>query len=155
MPEEQRTFIAVKPDGVKRGLVGEIIRRFENKGFKLIGLKMLHVTQEMAERHYGEHEGKPFYPRLLKYIQSGPIVAMVWKGYNVIDGARHMMGKTNPMEAEAGTIRADYALLMEYNVIHGSDSVESAEREIAIYFNPEELCDEYVNMAESVIEDLG
>lgn len=155
MPEEQRTFIAVKPDGVKRGLVGEIIRRFENKGFKLIGLKMLHVTQEMAERHYGEHEGKPFYPRLLKYIQSGPIVAMVWKGYNVIDGARHMMGKTNPMEAEAGTIRADYALLMEYNVIHGSDSVESAEREIAIYFKPEELCDEYVNMAESVIEDLG
>ena len=155
MPEEQRTFIAVKPDGVKRGLVGEIIRRFENKGFKLIGLKMLHVTQEMAERHYGEHEGKPFYPRLLKYIQSGPIVAMVWKGYNVIDGARHMMGKTNPMEAEAGTIRADYALLMEYNVIHGSDSVESAEREIAIYFKPEELCDEYINMAESVIEDLG
>lgn len=155
MPEEQRTFIAVKPDGVKRGLVGEIIRRFENKGFKLIGLKMLYVTQEMAERHYGEHEGKPFYPRLLKYIQSGPIVAMVWKGYNVIDGARHMMGKTNPMEAEAGTIRADYALLMEYNVIHGSDSVESAEREIAIYFKPEELCDEYVNMAESVIEDLG
>ena len=99
MPEEQRTFIAVKPDGVKRGLVGEIIKRFENKGFKLIGLKMLDVTQEMAEKHYGEHKGKPFYERLLRYIQSGPIVAMVWKGYNVIAGARHLMGKTNPMEA--------------------------------------------------------
>ena len=155
MPEEQRTFIAVKPDGVKRGLVGEIIRRFENKGFKLIGLKMLDVTKEMAEAHYAEHKGKPFYDRLIRYIQSGPIVAMVWKGYNVIAGARHLMGKTDPMVAEVGTIRADYALIMEYNVVHGSDCVESAEREIGIYFKPEELCDEYQNMAESVIEDLG
>ncbi len=155
MPEEQRTFIAVKPDGVKRGLVGEIIKRFENKGFKLIGLKMLDVTPEMAAAHYGEHKGKPFYERLIRYIQSGPIVAMVWKGYNVIAGARHLMGKTDPMVAEVGTIRADYALIMEYNVVHGSDSVESAEREIGIYFKPEELCDEYQNMAESVIEDLG
>ena len=154
MPEEQRTFIAVKPDGVKRGLVGEIIRRFENKGFKLIGLKMLDVTQEMAEQHYAEHEGKVFYPRLIKYIQSGPVVAMVWKGYNVIAGARHLMGKTDPVEAEVGTIRADYALIKEYNVVHGSDSPESAEREIAIYFKPEEICDKYENMAESVIEKL-
>ena len=155
MIEEQRTFIAVKPDGVKRGLVGEIIKRFENKGFKLIGLKMLDVTPEMAKKHYGEHEGKPFYPRLIRYIQSGPIVAMVWKGYNVIQGARHLMGKTNPMEAEVGTIRSDFALIMEYNVIHGSDSPESAEREIAIYFDESELCDEYENMAETVITDLG
>ena len=153
--KEERTFIAVKPDGVKRGLVGEIIRRFENKGFKLIGLKMLDVTPEMAKQHYGEHEGKPFYPRLIRYIQSGPIVAMVWKGYNVIKGARHLMGKTDPSEAEVGTIRADYALIMEYNVVHGSDSVESAEREISIYFNKDEICDEYENMAESVITDLG
>ena len=153
--EEQRTFIAVKPDGVKRGLVGKIIKRFENKGFKLIGLKMLDVTPEMAEKHYGEHKGKPFYDRLIRYIQSGPIVAMVWKGYNVIAGARHLMGKTNPTEAEVGTIRADFALIMEYNVVHGSDSVESAEREIAIYFDESELCDEYENMAESVITDLG
>ena len=153
--KEERTFIAVKPDGVKRGLVGEIIRRFENKGFKLIGLKMLDVTPEMAKQHYGEHEGKPFYPRLIRYIQSGPIVAMVWKGYNVIKGARHLMGKTDPSEAEVGTIRADYALIMEYNVVHGSDSEESAEREISIYFNKDEICDEYENMAESVITDLG
>ena len=153
--KEERTFIAVKPDGVKRGLVGEIIKRFENKGFKLIGLKMLDVTPEMAQQHYGEHEGKPFYPRLLRYIQSGPVVAMVWKGYNVIKGARHLMGKTDPSEAEVGTIRADFALIMEYNVVHGSDSVESAEREISIYFNEDEICDEYENMAESVITDLG
>lgn len=151
---EQRTFIAVKPDGVKRGLVGEIIKRFERKGFKLIGLKMLDVTQEMAEQHYGEHKGKPFYPRLINYIQSGPIVAMVWKGYDVIHGARCLMGSTNPNEAQVGTIRADFALIKEYNVVHGSDSVESAEREIAIYFSEKELCDEYDNMAEIVIGKL-
>lgn len=154
MLQEERTFIAVKPDGVKRGLVGEIIRRFERKGFKLIGIKMLDVTPEMAEKHYGEHKGKPFYPRLIEYIQSGPIVAMVWKGYDVIHGARAIMGSTNPNEAQVGTIRADFALVKEYNVVHGSDSVESAEREIAIYFEEKELCDEYDNMAEIVIEKL-
>lgn len=154
MLQEERTFIAVKPDGVKRGLVGEIIRRFERKGFKLIGIKMLDVTPEMAEKHYGEHKGKPFYPRLIEYIQSGPIVAMVWKGYDVIHGARAIMGSTNPNEAQVGTIRADFALVKEYNVVHGSDSVESAEREISIYFEEKELCDEYDNMAEIVIEKL-
>lgn len=154
MQVEQRTFIAVKPDGVKRGLVGEIIKRFETKGFKLIGLKMLNVTQELAEQHYGEHKGKPFYNRLIEYIQSGPIVAMVWKGYDVIHSARQMMGSTKPLEAQVGTIRADFALVKEYNVVHGSDSVESAEREINIYFKPEELCDDYENMAEKVIERL-
>ena len=154
MQSEQRTFIAVKPDGVKRGLTGEIIKRFENKGFKLIGLKMLNVMQELAERHYAEHKGKPFYPRLIKYIQSGPVVAMVWKGYDVIAGARQLMGSTKPLEAQVGTKRADFALIKEYNVVHGSDSVESAEREIALYFRPEELCDDYENMAEKVIEHL-
>lgn len=154
MQTEQRTFIAVKPDGVKRGLVGEIMKRFENRGFKLIGLKMLDVTPEMAEKHYGEHKGKPFYNRLIKYIQSGPIVAMVWKGYDCIAGARQIMGATRPLEAQVGTIRADFALVKEYNVVHGSDSEESAEREIAIYFKEEELCDEYDNMAEIVIEKL-
>ncbi|MBP3924982.1 nucleoside-diphosphate kinase [bacterium] len=154
MQREERTFIAVKPDGVKRGLVGEIIKRFERKGFKLIGMKMLDVTPEMAEKHYGEHKGKPFYPRLIEYIQSGPIVAMVWKGLDVIHGARCLMGSTKPNEAQVGTIRADFALVKEYNVVHGSDSVESAEREIAIYFTPDEICDEYENMAEIVIEKL-
>ena len=154
MLREERTFIAVKPDGVKRGLVGEIVRRFERKGFKLIGIKMLDVTPEMAEKHYGEHKGKPFYPRLIEYIQSGPIVAMVWKGYDVSHGARVIMGSTKPNEAQVGTIRADFALVKEYNVVHGSDSEESAEREIAIYFNENEICDEYDNMAEIVIEKI-
>ena len=155
MLTEERTFIAVKPDGVKRGLVGEIVNRFERKGYKLIALKMLDVTPEMARQHYGEHEGKPFYPRLIEYIQSGPIVAMVWKGYDVVKGARSIMGSTCPNEAQVGTIRADLALVKEYNVVHGSDSIESAEREISIYFNQDELCDEYDNMAEIVIKDLG
>ena len=154
MQIEERTFIAVKPDGVKRGLVGEIIKRFEQKGFKLIGLKMLDVTPEMAEKHYGEHKGKPFYERLIEYIHSGPIVAMVWEGYDVIHGSRMIMGATKPNEAQAGTIRADFALVKEYNVVHGSDSPESAEREIAIYFKEDELCDEYDNMAEIVIEKI-
>ncbi len=154
MHSEQRTFIAVKPDGVRRGLVGEIISRFEKKGFKLIAIKMLDVSQEQAEAHYAEHKGKPFFPRLIEYIQSGPIVAMVWKGYDVIAGARQLMGSTNPLDAQVGTIRADLALVKEYNVVHGSDCVESAEREINIYFKPEELCDEYENMAETVIEQL-
>ena len=154
MHTEQRTFIAVKPDGVRRGLVGEIIRRFEQKGYKLIAMKMLDVTREQAEKHYAEHKGKPFYERLIEYIQSGPIVAMVWKGYNVIAGSRQLMGVTNPQEAQVGTIRADFALVKEYNVVHGSDCPESAEREIAIYFADDEICDEYDNMAEIVIEKL-
>ena len=150
MQRELRTFIAVKPDGVKRGLVGEIVKRFEQRGYKLIAMKMLHVTPEMAEKHYGEHKGKPFYPRLIDYIQSGPIVAMVWKGYDVIAGARQLMGSTKPVEAQVGTIRADFALVQEYNVVHGSDSEESAEREIAIYFDENEIWDVYENMAEIV-----
>lgn len=150
MQKEQRTFIAVKPDGVKRALVGEIIKRFEQKGYKLIAMKMLDVTPEMAQKHYGEHIGKPFYPRLIEYIQSGPIVAMVWKGYDVIAGCRQLMGATKPHEAQVGTIRADFALVQEYNVVHGSDSEASAEREIAIYFDESEICDEYQNMAEIV-----
>lgn len=154
MHVEQKTFIAVKPDGVRRGLVGEIINRFEKKGYKLIAMKMLDVTAEQAAKHYEEHKGKPFYDRLIEYIQSGPVVAMVWKGYNVIQGARQLMGVTNPLEAQVGTIRADFALVKEYNVVHGSDSSESAEREISIYFSPDEICDEYENMAEIVIEKL-
>lgn len=154
MHTEERTFIAVKPDGVQRGLVGEIVKRFEQKGYKIIGLKMLHVTDEQAKAHYAEHEGKPFYPRLIKYIQSGPIVAMVIEGYNAVAGARHIMGSTNPDTAEVGTIRADFAQVMEYNIVHGSDSVESAKREIAIYFNENELFSEGKCMSELVIESL-
>ena len=155
MHTEERTFIAVKPDGVQRGLVGDIIKRFETKGYKIVGMKMLQVTNEQAEAHYAEHKGKPFYPALIKYIQSGPIVAMVLQGYNVVAGARHLMGSTNPDEAEAGTIRADFAQLKEYNVVHGSDSVASAEREIKIYFNETELCNQGKSMSELVIEHLA
>ena len=149
---EERTFIAIKPDGVIRGLTSTIIKRFEDKGYKIIGLKMLMVPPEMAAKHYEEHYGKPFYNRLIKYITSGPIVAMVIQGYNVIKGSRQLMGATEPAEAQVGTIRADFAQLKEYNVVHGSDSAESAEREIAIYFKPEELCTDWKNMAEIVTE---
>ena len=155
MASEERTFVAIKPDGVKRGLTGEIIRRFEAKGLKIVALKLLNVTPEMAAQHYAEHQGKSFYDRLIRYIQSGPVVAMVLEGYNAVQAARHLMGKTNPNEADVGTIRADFAQIMEYNVVHGSDSVESAQREISIYFRPEELCENYKNISELVIEDLG
>ena len=154
MHSEERTFVAVKPDGVKRGLTGEIIRRFESKGLKVIALKLLNVTQEMAEQHYAEHVGKPFYPRLIRYIQSGPVVAIALRGYNVVEGARHMMGATDPNKAQVGTIRADFAQVMEYNIVHGSDSVESAERELALYFRPEELVEGAKCMAELVIGGL-
>lgn len=154
MHTEERTFVAVKPDGVRRGLVGEVLRRFETKGYKVIGLKMLQVSNELAAAHYAEHEGKPFYPRLLRYIQSGPVVAIALQGYNVVAGARHMMGATDPDKAEVGTIRADFAQVMEYNIVHGSDSLESAERELALYFRPEELIEGSKSMSELVVESL-
>ena len=135
----ERTFLAVKPDGVQRGLVAEIIRRFEEKGYKLIGLKLMHVTREIAENHYGEHKGKGFFEGLVGFITSGPIVAMAWEGPNVILTARKMMGATNPANAEPGTIRGDFATDIGRNVIHGSDAPESAARELGIFFKPEEL----------------
>lgn len=149
----ERTFVAIKPDGVKRNLIGKIVTRFEEKGYKIIGLKMLHATKEMAAKHYAEHEGKPFYPRLIRYITSGPIVAMVVEGENIIAESRKMMGATRPEEAEAGTIRFQYAISKEYNVIHGSDSPASAEREIAIYFKEEELCSDWTTMLEMITND--
>lgn len=135
----ERTFLAVKPDGVQRGLVADIIGRFERKGYKLVGLKMMQVTREIAENHYGEHKGKGFFEGLVGFITSGPIVAMVWEGPNVIATARKMMGATNPANAEGGTIRGEFATDIGRNVIHGSDSPESAQREIGIFFKPEEL----------------
>ncbi len=148
----ERTFIAVKPDGVKRNLIGRIITRIEEKGYKIIGLKMLVPTPEIAAKHYAEHVGKPFYPRLVKYITSGPIVAMVVEGDNVIAETRKMMGKTKPEEADVGTIRFEYAINQEYNIIHGSDCVASAEREIAIYFKEEELCPNWRTMLEIIAD---
>lgn len=149
----ERTFIAIKPDAVKRGLIGEIIGRFEKKGYKLTGLKMLTPTREIAAKHYEEHFGKPFYPNLIKYITSGPIIAMVWEGRDVIAGSRKLMGCTVPDNAEVGTIRFDFAQTKEINVVHGSDSPESAEREIAIYFKPEEFSENWKTCLETLIDE--
>jgi nucleoside-diphosphate kinase len=141
MDAMERTFLMIKPDGVQRGLVGEIIGRFERKGFQLAGMKLMRITRELAERHYAEHAGKPFYESLISFITSGPVVAMVWRGDGVIAQARAMMGKTNPQEAAPGTIRGDYGVHTGFNLIHGSDSPESAEREIRLFFRDEELVD--------------
>ena len=135
----ERTYLMIKPDGVQRNLVGEIISRFEKKGFQLVGLKLIQISPELAAKHYGEHEGKPFYGELLSFITSGPVVAMVWQGLNAVAVVRTMMGKTNPADAAPGTIRGDLAVFMGNNVVHGSDSPESAEREIKLFFSPAEL----------------
>lgn len=135
----ERTFVMVKPDGVQRGLVGEIIARFERRGYKLVGLKMFTMPREVAETHYAEHRGKPFFEGLVRYITSGPVVAMVWEGKNVIAAAREMMGATDPQKALPGTIRGTYGIDVGRNVVHGSDSPASAAREIGIFFKPDEL----------------
>jgi len=135
----EKTFVAIKPDAVQRGLTGEIIQRFEKKGFKIVGLKLVQLDRETAEKHYEEHIGKPFFENLVKFITSGPIVAMAVEGVNTVEVVRKMMGATNPKNAENGTIRADFAQTMERNIIHGSDSLQSAEREIKIHFKDSEL----------------
>lgn len=135
----ENTFVMVKPDGVQRGLAGKVIAAIEQKGYKLIGLKMLRLSSEMAARHYAEHIGKPFYEKLIEFITSGPVIAMVWQGPNAVKGIRSLMGATNPLEAQPGSLRGTYGVDISHNVIHGSDSVESAKREIEIYFQPEEL----------------
>jgi nucleoside-diphosphate kinase len=129
----------VKPDGVQRGLIGEIVNRFERKGFQLVGAKFMQVSRELAERHYAEHKGKPFYEPLLTFITGGPVFAMVWQGDRVVALSRAMMGKTDALEATAGTIRGDFAVHTNFNLIHGSDSPESAAREIDNFFKSEEL----------------
>ena len=135
----EQTFIALKPDALQRGLCGEIIARFEQKGFKLVGLKLMQVTPELAKRHYEAHSSKPFFAGLVEFLCSAPIVAMVWQGHGVVDCARKMMGATNPLNAEPGTIRGDFAVDIGRNIIHGSDSVENAQREIDIFFTNDEL----------------
>ncbi|MCL6442686.1 MAG: nucleoside-diphosphate kinase [Alicyclobacillus sp.] len=130
----EKTFIMVKPDGVQRGLVGEIVGRFERKGLKLVGAKLISVSRQLAETHYAEHRERPFFADLVNFITSSPVFAMVWEGENAISVARAMMGKTNPAEAAPGTIRGDFGLTIGMNVVHGSDSAESAAREIALWF---------------------
>ncbi|MFC4617808.1 nucleoside-diphosphate kinase [Camelliibacillus cellulosilyticus] len=134
----ERTFLMVKPDGVKRGLIGEIVGRFEAKGFKLVGGKLMTISKELAEQHYAEHKERPFFGELVQFITSGPVFAMVWEGENVIATARKMMGATNPADAAPGTIRGDFATEVSENIIHGSDSPESAKREIGLFFSDSE-----------------
>jgi nucleoside-diphosphate kinase len=130
----ERTLVIIKPDGVQRGLVGEIIGRLENRGLKIVGLDLRTIEREVAARHYGEHEGKPFYAGLIEYITSGPSVLMVLEGPNAVAVVRSTMGKTNPVDATPGTIRGDLGLMTGRNLIHGSDGPESAEREVALFF---------------------
>ncbi|KAF3846587.1 hypothetical protein F7725_003665 [Dissostichus mawsoni] len=140
----ERTLIAVKPDGVQRRLVGQIIQRFEQRGFKLVGLKMLQVSDDLLSQHYCELRTKPFYPRLQEYMTSGPLLScveylIVWEGHKVVQASRTMVGHTNPLEAQAGTIRGDFSFHISRNVVHASDSLEGAQREIQLWFQKKEL----------------
>lgn len=137
----EKTFVCIKPDGVQRHLVGEIITRFERRGYVMCAGKFIQVSKELAEKHYAEHKGKPFYDGLVRYITSAPVFAMVWEAENVIKGVRATVGSTNPVEAAPGTIRHDLAAKMDRNLIHASDSPESVEREIALWFDPSEIVD--------------
>merc|ERR1712001_41905 len=135
----ERTFIMLKPDAVQRGLVGDIIKRFEQKGFKLVALKMMHASEELLKEHYADLAKKPFFPGLVKYMNSGPVVPMVWEGNNVVKTGRVMLGETNPANSAPGTIRGDFCIDVGRNICHGSDAVESAKKEIALWFKDEEL----------------
>ena len=137
----ERTFVMVKPDGVQRALVGTIVERFERKGFKLAAGKLIRISPELASVHYGEHVGKPFYEKLMNFITSGPVFAMVIEGSNAVEAVRILVGKTNPQDAAPGTIRHDLGQTTGRNLIHASDSLASAEREMSIFFNPEEILD--------------
>ncbi|XP_069037220.1 nucleoside diphosphate kinase 3 isoform X1 [Lepisosteus oculatus] len=135
----ERTFVAVKPDGVQRRLVGEITRRFEQKGFRLVGLKLVQASESLLKEHYRDLREKPFFRGLIRYMSSGPVVAMVWQGLDVVKTARKMLGETNPADSLPGTIRGDYCVEVGRNVVHGSDSVESAQREISLWFRQQEV----------------
>ncbi|KAK9278271.1 hypothetical protein L1049_027836 [Liquidambar formosana] len=140
MEDVEETYIMVKPDGVQRGLVGEVISRFEKKGFKLTGLKLFQCPKELAEEHYKDLKAKSFFPKLIDYITSGPVVCMAWEGVGVVASARKLIGSTNPLQAEPGTIRGDLAVQTGRNVVHGSDSPENGKREIALWFKEGEVC---------------
>ena len=130
----ERTFVAIKPDGVQRGFIGEVISRLERRGLKLVAIRLMQVDEELAGRHYAEHVSRPFFPSLVSFITSAPIVAMIWEADNAVALARQTMGATNPGEASPGTIRGDLGIDIGRNIVHGSDSPESAEREIGLFF---------------------
>jgi len=135
----EKTFIMIKPDGIQRSLAGGIISRFENKGLKIIAMKMIRINRPKAEEHYEEHKGKPFYDPLITFITSGPVIQFVLEGQNAISIVRKLVGATNPADAEPGTIRGDYVLCTTFNIIHASDSPQSAAREISLFFNDDEI----------------
>ncbi|HKL28626.1 MAG TPA: nucleoside-diphosphate kinase [Natrialbaceae archaeon] len=141
MTDAERTFVMVKPDGVQRGLIGEIVSRLEDRGLKLVGAKFMRIDRELAEQHYGEHEDKPFFEDLVSFITSGPVMAMVWEGQDAVSQVRTMMGETDPAESPPGTIRGDLGLDLGRNVIHGSDDEDPGanEREIELFFDEDEL----------------
>lgn len=135
----ERTLVLVKPDGVQRSLIGIVITRLEQRGLRLVGAKFMQVSKDLAERHYGIHQGKDFYAKLIRYITSTPVMAMVWEGPNAVEAVRQTMGLTRPTQAAPGTIRHDFALEIGYNITHASDSVENGENEVNMWFHPEEL----------------
>lgn len=135
----ERTFVMIKPDGVQRGFIGEVISRLERKGLKIVAMKMIEISKELAMQHYAEHREKPFFDGLISYITSGPVVAMVVEGKNAVKVVRNLVGSTNPVEANPGTIRGDYGMDVGRNIVHASDSLNSAEREINLFFKPEEI----------------
>jgi len=142
----ERTLVLCKPDAVQRGRVGEVIARLERKGLKIVGLKLMRVDEDLADRHYAEHLEKAFYPNLRAFITSAPIAAMAIEGENAVEVVRRLVGATNPQEAAAGTIRGDYGLDLTMNLVHASDSLASAERELSLFFTPEELYDYELTM---------
>jgi nucleoside-diphosphate kinase len=139
MENLQRTLVLIKPDGVQRGLIGEIIKRFEDRGLQLIAMELRIVSKEFAEKHYASHVGKKFYNGLIKYITSSPIIAMVWEGSNAVEAIRQTIGSTNPIEASPGTIRHDLAIITSRNLVHASDSSDTAKKEISLWFDKEEV----------------
>ena len=148
----EQTLVLVKPDGVQRGLIGEIISRLERRGLKLLGMKLMQVDDALARRHYGEHAERPFFPGLVSFITSAPIVAMVWGADNAVELVRNTMGQTSPANSPMGTIRGDLAVDIGRNLVHGSDSVDSATREIELFFNPGEIL-EYSRSNDSWIKE--
>jgi len=137
--EMERTLVIVKPDGVQRGLIGDVLQRFETRGLKLVGLKLMSVSEELARRHYGIHKGKPFFEGLIRYITSAPVVVVVFEGKDAVAAVRSTVGATNPVQAAPGTIRGDLAMEIGRNLVHASDSVETARSEVALFFREEEL----------------
>jgi len=148
----ERTFIMIKPDGVARGLVAKIIKRFEQRGYKLVGMKFMKASEELLKQHYGDLATKPFFNGLVEFIGSGPVCPMVWEGKDVVKQGRQMMGETNPLASKPGSIRGDYSIDIGRNIIHGSDSVDSAKKEINLWFKEEELVSWTSPLEKSVYE---